>query len=199
MIPFRTQVKFFLDQGSVTDIDTTEFIGVFQRWIQQNALDELLIDVADYKHVFEGPGIILIGHYSDYSIESRDGRIGLLYTRKRQPESDLPSQLRTALQFALKAAALLETETDFDPRLKFRADTFEIRFADRLQLPNRPESFEAIKDDLQAVLSEIYRGNAVQIAPRASDPRQLLTVDVQGLGVTTIAELLQQLQSAVES
>lgn len=195
MIPFRTQVKFYFEAD---DLDISDFIAVFQRWIQKNALDELLIDVADYKHVFEGPGIILLGHYSEYSIESRDGRFGLLYTRKRQLEPDLPSQLRTALRYALKAATLLETETDFDPRLKFRADAFEIRFADRLQLPNRPESFDLVKDELQGVLSDVY-GSTVALAPRASDPRHLLTVDVQGQGVATAAELLGRLQEKVES
>jgi hypothetical protein len=199
MIPFRTQVKFFLDTADSVDIDLADFVGVFQQWIQRNALDELLIDVADYKHDFEGPGIVLIGHFSEYSIESRDGRLGLLYTRKHQAEPDLQSQLRTAIRQALKAAALLETEADFDPRLKFRADNFEIRFADRLQLPNRPESFEGIKNDLQSVLSELYGGNAVEFAAQASDPRQLLTVDVRGDGATRVGDLLQQFQAAVES
>ncbi|MEO8609362.1 MAG: hypothetical protein ABI690_15830 [Chloroflexota bacterium] len=199
MIPFRTQVKFLLDIDKASDVDLADFVGVFQRWIQQNALDELLIDVADYKHVFEGPGIVLIGHFSDYSIESREGHVGLLYTRKRQVEGELQSQLRTAIRFALKAAALLEAEADFDPRLKFRADAFEIRFADRLQLPNQPESFAAILGDLQVVLSELYGGNKVAFAPRASDPRHLLTVDVQGEGATAITDLLQQFQASVES
>ena len=199
MIPFRTQVKFFLDIDNAADIDLADFVGVFQRWIQQNALDELLIDVADYKHVFEGPGIVLIGHFSDYSIESREGRLGLLYTRKHQAEPDLQSQLRTALRLVLKAAALLESESDFNPRLKFRADAFEIRFADRLQLPNRPESFDAIKDDLQIVLSELYGGNAIQFAPRTSDPRNLLTVDVQGEGVASISDLVHNVEAVVES
>jgi hypothetical protein len=197
MIPFRTQVKFFLDNAD--SLEVADFVGVFHRWIQQNALNELLIDVADYKHVFEGPGIVLIGHASDYSIESREGRLGLLYTRKRQLESDLQSQLRTALHFALKASALLENESEFSPRLKFRADTFEIRFADRLQLPNRPESFDAIKNELQIVLSELYGGNAVQFAPRALDPRDFLTVDVQGEGVTAVADLLHRFHATVQS
>lgn len=199
MIPFRTQIKFLLDVDKASDVDLADFVGVFQRWIQQNVLDELLIDVADYKHVFEGPGVVLIGHFSEYSIESRDGRLGLLYTRKHQAEPDLQSQLRTALRQVLKATALLEAEADFDPRLKFRADAFEIRFADRLQLPNRPESFEAIKDDLQLVLSELYGGNAVQFAARASDPRNLLTIDVQGEGVSSVADLRRQFQVAFES
>ena len=58
------------------------FSGVFQGWIQRKALDGQLIDVADYRHVFEGPSVVLIGHDGDYTIEKRDGRLGLLFTRK---------------------------------------------------------------------------------------------------------------------
>src|SRR5690554_2580873 len=123
MIPFRTQVKFFLENPD--NVDLSLFMGVFQRWIQRRALEGLLIDVADYRHVFQGPGIILIGHESDYAMESRDGRLGLLYTRKRQTDADLGAQLRAALRLALAAAQLLEAEPAFEPRLKFRGDEIE--------------------------------------------------------------------------
>jgi hypothetical protein len=196
MIPFRTQVKFFFDHPE--NIDVANFAAVFQRWIQQNALNELVIDVADYRHVFEGPGIILIGHESDYGIENRDGRLGLLYTRKRQTDSDLPTQLRTAFQRVLTACTLLEGEASFEPRLKFRANEVEIRFADRLQLPNRPESFDLIRDEVEAVLRDVYGGRPVQFAPVAQDSRHLLTIDVRAEGVESVSDLLQHFQVSVE-
>src|ERR1041385_3049369 len=99
MNPFRTQIKFFLENPG--RLDLSDVAAVFQRWIQQKALDGLLIDVADYRHVIEGPGIVLIGHESDYALENRDGRLGLLYTRKRQLQTDFQSQLRTSFRFAL--------------------------------------------------------------------------------------------------
>ena len=194
MIPFRTQVKFFLENPET--VDQSVFTGVFQTWIQGQVTEELLIDVADYRHVIDGPGIVLIGHESDYSTETRDGRLGLLYTRKRQSEGDLQSQLRTSLRLTLKACERLESETAFTPRLKFRADEIEIRFADRLQLPNRPETFDQIKGDLEAVLTELYGGSGVQIAQVANDPRQLFTVQVQSAGAVSIADLLHHFQLA---
>jgi hypothetical protein len=196
MIPFRTQVKFFLENPETVDVSA--FTGVFQRWIQQKALDGLLIDVADYRHVFEGPGVILIGHESDYGIENRDGRLGLLFTRKHQLEPDLGTQLRVSLRLALAAAQLLEIETAFNPPLKFGASELEIRFADRLQLPNQPESFDLVKDDLQAVLTGLYGTEAVNIAPISQDSRHLFTVSVHAEGVKNMADLVHHLQPSLE-
>ncbi|HLU09996.1 MAG TPA: hypothetical protein VK003_10045 [Oceanobacillus sp.] len=189
MIPLRTQVKFFLENPEGVDLAT--FSPVFQRWIQQKALKGQLIDVADYRHVFEGPGMVLIGYDSDYFIENRDGRLGLLYTRKRQVDADVQAQLRASLQLALDACQLLEADDAFNPRLKFRADEIELRFPDRLRLPNKPETFDLIKDDVGTVLAELYGSDSVNFAPVSNDPRYLFTIAVQHPGVTSINELFQ--------
>lgn len=190
MLPFRTQVKLFLDNPAAVDVAV--FSGVFQRWIQDNVLDELIIDVADYRHVFEGPGIVLIGHFSDYAIESRDGRLGLLYTRKRQTDTNLQNQLQTAFRMALKAAELLQAEAAFSPSLRFRADEVEIRLLDRLQFPNHPETLELVNDDLSAVLAGLYGDKPVNFAPVYQDTRYVFTVKAQAEGVATISDLLLQ-------
>jgi hypothetical protein len=195
MIPFRTQVKFFLD--ATHPIDTALFTGVFQRWIQENALGELLIDVADYRHVFQGPGTVLIGHESDYTIDNRDGRIGLLYTRKRQTTEDLAAQLRTALQRTLKAADLLEHEAAFKPALKFNPGEIEVRLLDRLNFQNNPATFEGIKDDVTAVLGEFYGVSPVQIEPVQGDPRELFALRVTASGVTSLADVKDAVKSSV--
>ncbi len=195
MIPFRTQVKFFLD--TTNPIDGALFTGVFQRWIQDNALDELLIDVADYRHVFQGPGTVLIGHYSDYTIDNRDGRLGLIYTRKRQTTEDVAAQLRSSLQRNLKAAELLERELAFKPALKFKTDEIEVRFVDRLNFKNSSETFDSIKDDVTAVLSEFYGAYPVQIEQVQSDPRDLFALRVTAQGAVGLADLKEAVKSGV--
>jgi hypothetical protein len=194
MVPLRIQAKFFLEQPE--RVDLAAFTAVFQRWIQQKALKGQLIDVADYRHVQDGPGIILIGHESDWSIEKRGDRVGLLYTRKRQTDPDFQTQLRTSLHLALDACQLLEAEPSFNPRLRFRADEIEIRFADRLQVPNRPESFDLVKDDLSSVLTELYGGSVFNFAPVSQDSRYLFTVNVQNEGKTSITELFSSVKQA---
>ena len=193
MIPFRTQVKFFLDTSQA--VDSALFTGVFQRWIQENLLGELLIDVADYRHVFQGPGTVIIGHESDYTIDNRDGRLGLIYTRKRQTTEDVATQLRTSLQRVLKAAELLEQEAAFKPALKFTIGEIEVRFVDRLQFQNNSQTFASIKDDVTAVLSEFYGASALQIEPIQHDARELFALRVRAEGVVGLADLKEVVKS----
>ena len=192
MIPFRLQVKYFLENPQAVDVGA--FIGLFQRWIQQNPLPEMLIDVADYRHVVEGPGVLLVGHRSDFAMESADGRLGLLYTRKREADGSLQDQLRSAFRITLTACKLLEADSTFNPKLKFRADEVEIRFVDRLQLPNQPETLDKVRDDVSAVLAELYDGARVSFAPLSTDPRHVFTLSVQAEGATSVAALLDHLK-----
>jgi hypothetical protein len=79
----RIAVKFFVEPDPRATVDLEPFIAMFHRFIQQGSVEGLLIDVADYAHVIEGPGVILIGHDVDYGIDTTGGRAGLLVTRKR--------------------------------------------------------------------------------------------------------------------
>ena len=64
-------IKFYLENPETVDL--AEYSTVFNSWIQQKRLEGLLIDVADYLHVHHGPGIMLIGHEADYSLDNRAG------------------------------------------------------------------------------------------------------------------------------
>lgn len=194
MNPLRTQIKFSLEDSSA--VDQALFMGVFQRWIQQKTLEGQLIDVADYRHVWEGPGILLIAHDSDYSMETRDGKLGLLFTRKRQVDPNLLSQLRNSLRLALTASHLLEQEMVFNPPLKFRANELEIRFPDRLQFPNRPETFELVKDDLTTILNEVYGSDTANFAPVNQDSRLLFTIRVESNSTKSVGDLVSALQTS---
>jgi hypothetical protein len=193
MIPFRVQIKYFLENPEAVDLSA--FIGLFQNWIQHHKLSEILIDVADYSHVFQGPGVVLIGHAGDYSLDVGEGRPGLLYTRKRQTDVGLPDQLRASFVQALSACRLIEQEPGLRPRLKFRTDEVEVRFLDRLQLPNKPESLDLVRDEVNMVLSEVY-GTPFKFAVRSSDPRHVFALGVQIESAPDIESLLARVQPA---
>jgi len=189
---FRLQIKYFVENPEAVNLPP--YTGLFQRWIQQKKLNEMLIDVVDYAHVFQGPGIVLIGHESDYALDIGNGQPGLLYTRKRQTDGSLREQLRTSFHRALTACQLLENET----KLRFRANDPEVRFLDRLNLPNRPESLDSVREDLNAVLAEVYC-KPVAFVPVSSDPRQVLTIGVQVAEPTRVDALLSQFQPSAIS
>ena len=73
-------------------------IPVFHRLIQRGLVEGLVIDVADYRHVPDGPGVLLVGHDVDYGITSS----ALTVTRKRTADS-LADQFRDAVRMALGA------------------------------------------------------------------------------------------------
>jgi hypothetical protein len=193
MIPFRVQVKYFVENPDAVDLGY--FIGLFQRWIQQKNIGELLIDVADYRHVFEGPGIVLIGHEGDYSMEVGQRGLGVLYTRKRQTDANLQQQLRVSFQQVLAAAHLIENEPSLN--LKFRTNEAEVRILDRLQYPNNSESFERVRDDLKAVVADVYGSTSVSLAPINENPREVFTIGVQAQDAPDVAALLENLQLSV--
>ncbi len=81
----------------------------------------MLIDVADYKHVQDGPGILIIGHEGDYALDQENGRSGLLYTRKREwPTPDFKERLQLVISLAVQAAQILAADETLN--LNFRTD-----------------------------------------------------------------------------
>ena len=72
----KLQLKIYLTPESARALDVEALIPVFHRWIKQHLLPELTIDVANYLHVPQGPGVVLIGHGSDYFLDEGEGRPG---------------------------------------------------------------------------------------------------------------------------
>src|SRR4030095_5221476 len=64
----RIGVKLFAADGS--SVQPREFVPIFHRWIQTQAVaNHLLIDVADYAHVPDGPGVLLVAHEGNFSLD----------------------------------------------------------------------------------------------------------------------------------
>src|SRR5512138_3096052 len=143
-------IKFFIENPEQVKLE--EYSGVFNNWIQRGVLPELLIDVADYIHVHNGPGVILIGHEADYSLDDRAGRLGLLYNRKAQLDGSVQEKLAQAARAALTAARLLEKENG----LKFSGQEVQVLINDRLLVPNTQETFTALEPELGSFFDVLY-------------------------------------------
>jgi len=184
---FKISVKFFAEEP--TNIGEHEFVPIFHSWIQQKAVPQhTLIDVADYAHVHNGPGTVLIAHEANFYTDRNDGQLGLTYSRKMSAGDTLIDRLRQAYVGALESCARLE-ETG---RLKFRTDESAIRFNDRLLAPNSPETFNQAKPDIERVAAELYAGVAVDIEHYFSQ-NLLFEVRVRASDSPPIATLLNRL------
>ena len=167
----RIGIKLFC--GSGEDFPLLDVIPIFHRWIQSDAVPGLLIDVADYSHVPNGPGVILVSHEGIYSLDETGSRRGLAYCARFPPSETLGECLRWAWRAAVSACVLLERETD--GRIRFSAGELEVYANDRLAAPNDARGEALLNAELDVVLSELYPGVTWK-KNRETDPRQRLSL-----------------------
>jgi len=162
-------VKIFIDNPSA--IDLADAVSVFHSWIKNTVCPEMLVDVADYLHVPAGPGVLLIGHEANYSLDDRDNRPGLLYNRKASLDGTFQSRLAQAHEAALAACDRLEKDPAFEGKLKFNRNAMEVFVNDRLLAPNTEETWQAVEPEL----ATYFPGAKIE---RIGGPRDLFRVAV---------------------
>jgi hypothetical protein len=167
-------------------------VPVFHGWIENQNGDELLIDVADYSHVPAGPGVVLIGHQGNYSVDNADNRLGVRYNRKSALDGGNQDCLAQATRAALMACHRLETEPRLDGKFRFNGQDLEIFINDRLVAPNNAATREALDADLQLFSRKLFRGKEYSIS-YGTAPRSLFTAFVKAARPFSTAELLETL------
>jgi hypothetical protein len=173
----RLSVKFFL--ADPTGLDPAAIAPVFHRWIQDRLVPGLLVDVADYRHVPDGPGVVLIGQEADYALDFSGGRPGLLYRRKRDMTGTPAQRIASAIEAARAACRLLESPPPVGASLRFAADEIELRLLDRLRAApaEQPRLLAEIRAAAEAVL-----GGPAAVEPAAAHPRAPWTLRIRAVG-----------------
>lgn len=164
----RIGAKLYAENPEALDLPA--FIPLFHDWIKEGDLDGVPIDVADYGHVPDGPGVMLIGHEADRSIDLGEGRLGVLYQRKREPEGALADRFAAAIAAADAMADAIEA----DPAaagLRLGRDEILLRVADRLNAPNEDATLDALRPAIEAALATTRPGRAATIERAGDDPR----------------------------
>ena len=167
-------------------------IPVFHSWIEAQNGDELLIDVADYTHVPAGPGVVLIGHEGNYSVDNTGNRLGVRYNRKAAFDGGNQDSLTQAARAALSACRRLEAEPRLGGKFRFNGQDIEIFINDRLVAPNNAATREAFDADFQLFSRKLFRGKEYSIS-YGEDPRSLFTAFVKAARPFSVAELLEVL------
>ena len=162
-------LKIFIPDAEAFEL--ADAIPVFHQWIRDSVCPEMLIDVADYRHVSAGPGILLIGHEANYSFDDRENRLGLLYNRKAALDGTFQSRLAQAHHAALDACDRLEQEAPFRGKLKFDRNAIEVFVNDRLLAPNNDETWQALRPELE----KFFSGFTIL---RQGEPRDLFRVAI---------------------
>ena len=192
----KYELKLFVEDAS--GIDLEEFVPIFHHLITTHELEELLIDVADYRHVPEGPGIVLIAHDAHYAMDLADGRLGLLYSRRRETQPRLHAiqsvedRLRSVWQCALTACQRLAAHPALSGRLQFCGNELLLRCNDRLQGPNTAAAYTELCQHLEPFLATLYTGQQVEVE-HCSEDASRLTVGIKVAESPDVDTLLQRL------
>lgn len=185
----KLQLKIYATPAAAKAVEPEALIPVFHRWIKDRVLPELTIDVANYGHVPEGPGVVLIGHGSDYFMDEGEGRLGLLHNRKRSGPA-AGERLSDLARRTLHAAALLEKEPSLAGKLAFATNELLLRVNDRLAAPNTDETFAAVKAELEAFGERLFAAPFELM--RVGGPKELFAVRFKTGASAPLATLLER-------
>lgn len=187
----KLNLKIFIANPETVQFET--FIPIFHRWIQEQKMNDLLLDVADYQHVPSGPGIMLIAQNANYSIDNAQNRLGFLYNQKTVVEGNNHDKLKKLFHTALLICQKLEQEEALKGKLKFLTDEMQFIINDRLNAPNTEETFQKVKEEISSFLNCFLGENAYSLH-RPSDPRERFTLEIKNSASLSIGELLKRVE-----
>jgi hypothetical protein len=188
----HVNVKLFLKNPEEVDLEF--LIPVFHSWIQEQSGSELLLDIADYRHVRSGPGVVLIGHEGNYSVDNTDDRLGVRYNRKAPLEGSNQDRLTQATDAALRACQRLESDPRLAGTVRFGGHEIELFINDRLLAPNSVSTRAAVEEELRPFLSRLLAAGEYSLLCQ-DDPRSLLSVRITTSQTFDTATLLNNLYS----
>ena len=156
--------------------EAEQLIPIFHRWIQNNALPGMLVDVTDYSHVPAGPGVILIAHEGFYSVDHRANRTGFMYLQRTALDGTTESNLLHAWRCAQTGAVRLQQDLGADAL--FRTEEVEVYVNDRVLAPNTAETLERLGPELKKFF-EVAWGRPAALQRESEDPRTLFRVRIR--------------------
>lgn len=188
----RVCIKLFTEPS--VDFDDGRLIEIFHDWIRAGTDLGTLIDVADYRHVPGGPGVMLITHEGNFALDRCGWRRGLLYQRKTALPGDLGQRLAGATRFALAACRLLQGEARLGGALVFSTREVLIVANDRLLAPNTDDAYRALEPHLRFLGDVLYGDFDLQRV--VNDPHERLAARLTtGEAAPAIDDLLGRLRA----
>ena len=155
MIPDLQRIQIKIAADSPTGLSLDPFIEIFGRWRKEKHPADW-VDLADYAHLPRGPGIVLIGHRCSVAFDLADPGPGILYTARRGLTGSHTERLAAAFEWCLEFAKRLAAEPEFPKDVRLRAGSLELRFNDRLETPDTPETDAELRPAVEQVLSKLF-------------------------------------------
>jgi hypothetical protein len=175
---YRVCVKIYGSEPGAPEGDAEAFVPIFHEWIQQEATDGVLFDVADYAHVPEGPGIVLVTHETAFALDRTDGRFGLLAQRRVPIEGGAVAAVERTLRKAVEVATRLQADPRLGGRVVFDPSRVVVESNDRLRAPNTAEGALAFEAVVRAAIAGALGAAECEVRQVDNDPRDRLALEV---------------------
>jgi len=147
-------VKLFFNTNG--NFDAKDFIPVFHNWIQDKIIDDhLLIDVADYSHIPDGPGVMLVAHEGNFSLDQESQQPGIMYMRKTEIAGSFNERFNMVLSTVIRAANHLNGNNIYK-QFDFKPNLFRFIANDRLYAENTADNQDLYKQKIQKALDGKY-------------------------------------------
>ena len=163
----RINVKIYTPSPPGTKLEP--FLDILNRWKEA---DTEWLDIADYLHLEDGPGVVLFGKQRFISFDRNLGQTGVLYAHRYGLEGDLKTRLQTVLSNALSAAKKMVSDSKCPEEISVRVDHLEFSINDRLQAPNTAKTHQKLGTLIRDVGEEQLGANNFEIQ-RIENAREL--------------------------
>lgn len=185
----KIDVKLAVDVSSDFNFDV--LLRIFGDWRLEEG--EELIDLADYLHVPNGPGCLLVSHLWHLGIDRESGRPGVLLSSRAGLDGSVGDRVKQAVKRALVKAERLLGQDGVKGQVSARPGAIDVVINDRLRAPNTSESDAAFRPALESVLDSLYGASAYSIH-RDEDPARRLSYRVEANGeAPALGELAKRL------
>ena len=164
-------IKLYLTTNG--SFDSKDFIPVFHNWIQDKIVDDhLLIDVADYSHILDGHGVMLVAHEGNFSLDQESQQPGIMYMRKTEIAGSFKERFNTVLSTVIKAANRL-SDININKQVDFKPNLFRFIANDRLYEENTADNQDLYKQKIQKALDGKYPGRQLEFGDFADKNERL--------------------------
>ncbi len=191
----RLDIKLYLtlEPGLTQDEVWTRLIAVFGRWRHDES--EELIDLQDYAHVPNGPGIVLVSKRWVLSIDWSDGQAGILLPMRRGLEGTLSERFARATRVLLEKATRLLAEEELEEVMKPRCGELSIAVNDRVLYPDPDAADAELRPEVEKLITKLYAGASCELERASdSDSRLKYRARAQDTDALTLAELTARLE-----
>jgi rhodanese-related sulfurtransferase len=187
MKPLRLTLA--ITAGPAADLEPA--IGLFHRFIQRSLVEGHLLDVADYRHVPNGPGVLLVGQDVDYGINAH----AFTVTMKRRGD-DAATQFTDAVRMALGTIDAI----DADGALPCRFDPTQMRVsvADR-KLGTHAQVQSALLAEIAPAVEVMFGPDAAVDPAAVADPRRPPEISVRAASANGVLAKLGGSQAPMQS